>query len=80
MARAMSATVHGRDTLPMDGMVVKIEIDGDVILIGSGCRDCKTPVPTGLWTLRRSLVVLERSQRALPACSALEPSQPKVRD
>jgi hypothetical protein len=69
-AVAAAPVLYGGDPRPVDGSVLRIEIDGDVIEVGPECGTASncTPIPSGIAELARLLGSLTDQELARGQC------------
>ena len=76
-ALAARAVLYGRDTRPVDGQVLVINVGNSRIEIGLPCEGTTTqclPIPPGVQSLADLLTTMQKQQLARPPCSTLPPA------
>jgi hypothetical protein len=74
-ALAAGKVLYGEDTRPVDGQVLKIEMNGAIIEVGQPCQSALcTPIPPGVDALGNILRSLTTQELARPSCRMALPS------
>jgi hypothetical protein len=76
-AIAAAPVIYGEDTRPVDGAVLRIQIQSAVIEVGTPCRaaGCK-PIPAGVDALATLLQALTKQELGRAPCSSIFPPLP----